>query len=120
MSTRLFPLGTLPDLAHGEEADFFALWTGKEDQTHPEGKPYFTFTFRDANRQVSFPMWNDSAWAVECRDSWCIGTFYKVRATYRETNFGPQLEIKKIRAVVEADTSEGFNPLMCQPKSRFE
>ena len=104
LSTRpRFPIDTLSDLVHGQEGDFFALLSGKEELTTREGKPYFKVTFRDAAREVSFPIWNDSAWAVECRESWQVGTFFKVRAMYRETNFGPQLEIKKIRAVVEAD-----------------
>jgi len=113
-------MGTLADLAHGEEGDFFALLSAKEELTTREGKPYFKVTFRDAVREVSFPIWNDSAWAVDCRDGWTVGTFYKVRATYKETNFGPQLEIKKIRAVIEADAAEGFNPLMLLRKTRFD
>src|SRR5215471_14002521 len=120
MASQLFPLGTLADLAHGDEGDFFALLSGKEELTTREGKPYFKVTFRDSGREVSFPIWNDSAWAVDCRESWTIGGFFKVRAVYRETNFGPQLEIKKIRAVIDADASDGFDPLMMQPKSRFD
>ena len=119
-TARLFPVVTLSDLAIGQEADFFALLTAKEELTTREGKPYFKVTFRDAGREVSFPIWQDSAWAVDCRQSWAAGTFYKLRAIYRESNFGPQLEIKKIRAVIDADAAEGFNPLMLQPKSRFD
>jgi 3'-5' exoribonuclease len=43
-----------------------------------------------------------------------------MRALYRDTNFGPQLEIRKIRAVVEADTADGFSPAMCLPQTRFD
>ena len=46
--------------------------------------------------------------------------FYKVRAVYRETNYGPQLDIRKIREVVEADAADGFDPTLCLPQSRFE
>ena len=49
-----------------------------------------------------------------------MGEFYKLRALYRETDYGPQLEIRKIRAVVEADADEGFRPAMCLPSSRFD
>ena len=38
----------------------------------------------------------------------------------RQSNYGPQLEIKKIRPVEDADRKEGFDPLMCQPTSRFD
>jgi 3'-5' exoribonuclease len=120
MPGTLFPATTLSELAHGQEGEFFALLTVKEELTTREGKPYFKVTFRDACREVSTPIWHDSAWSVDCRQSWEVGKFYKLRATYRETNFGPQLEIKKIRAVVEADEAEGFNPQMLQPRSRFD
>jgi 3'-5' exoribonuclease len=120
MSARLFPMGTLADLAPNEEGDFFALLSAKEELTTREGKPYFKVAFRDASREVSFPIWNDAAWATECRDTWTIGTFYKLRAVYKETNFGPQLDIKKIRAVIDSDAKEGFNPLMLLRKTRFD
>jgi 3'-5' exoribonuclease len=76
-------------------------------------------TFRDALREVSFPIWNDSPWAVECRDSWSPGEFYKLRAVYRESNYGPQLEIRRIRIVCDDDRADGFDPAMCLARSRF-
>ena len=76
------------------------------------GKPYFRVGFRDGGREVSFPIWGDSPWAVDCRDHWTPGVFYKVRAVYQETNFGPQLEIRKIREVVDADAADGFDPTL--------
>lgn len=120
MATTLFPNQPLCELAPGQEGDFFALLSAKEELTTREGKPYFKVTFRDAGREVSTPLWHDSAWAAECRASWEVGAFYKLRAVYRETNFGPQLEIKKIRQASAADAAEGFDPLMLQPRSRFE
>ncbi len=116
----LFPHQSLCELSPGEEGDFFALLSAKEELTTREGKPYFKVTFRDAAREVSTPLWHDSAWAAECRASWEVGAFYKLRAVYRETNFGPQLEIKKIRPVASSDAAEGYDPLMMQPRSRFE
>ncbi len=76
--------------------------------------------FRDAGREVNFPIWNDTPWAAACREQWQVGTFFKLRAEYRETNFGPQLEIRKIRPVNDEDTAEGFDPAMCLPASRFD
>ena len=110
----------LSELIHGQEADLFALLAGKEELTTRDGKPYFKVTFRDHAREVSFPIWNDSAWAVECRDRWRPGIFYKLRAVYRDTNFGPQLDIKKIRETVDADAADGFDPLGCQKRTRFD
>jgi 3'-5' exoribonuclease len=46
--------------------------------------------------------------------------FYKLRAVYRETNYGPQLDIDKIREATEADRQHGFDELMCQPSTRFD
>jgi 3'-5' exoribonuclease len=122
MATTSKPITLLPlcELVSGQEADLFALLTVKEELTTRDGKPYFKVAFRDHAREVSFPIWNDSAWAVECRERWQPGKFYKLRGIYRETNYGPQLEIKKIRETIAADSSDGFDPLMCQPRSRFD
>ena len=80
--TSLTPLG---DLTNGQEADFFALLAGKEELTTRDGKPYHRVTFRDAAREVSFPIWNDTSWSTVCREQWTVGEFYKLRALYRET-----------------------------------
>ena len=110
----------LAELTHGQESDFFVLLTSKEELTTKDGKPYFRVGFRDARREVNFPIWSDSTWAVACRDQWLVGEFFKMRAQYRETNYGPQLEIRKIRLVNDDDRAEGFTPAMCLPASRFD
>jgi 3'-5' exoribonuclease len=110
----------LSELKDGQQGDFFALLTSKEELTTRDGKPYYKVSFRDAGREVSFPVWSDSPWAVACRDEWTPGAFYKLRATYRETAYGPQLEIRRIREVTDADKDEGFDPNMCLPRSRFD
>jgi 3'-5' exoribonuclease len=114
------PIVTLSEMSPGEEADLFLLMTAKEELKTKTGKPYFRVGFRDGGREVSFPIWGDSPWAADCRDRWNPGVFYKLRATYRETDFGPQLEIRKIREVVEADAADGFDPNCCLPRSRFD
>ena len=110
----------LSDMTAGQEADLFALLTIKEELTTREGKPYWRVAFRDADREVSFPIWDNSPWAVDCRERWTSGAFYKLRAVYRESNYGPQLEIRKIRETVAADAADGFDPTMCLPHSRFD
>lgn len=114
------PIVPLADVEHGQEADLFVLLTAKEELTTKDGKPYFKVTFRDDRREVSFPVWNDSPLAAACREGWTPGVFYKVRAMYRETPYGPQLDIRKIREVTDADAADGFDPGMCLPHSRFE
>lgn len=110
----------MSDLATGEEGDFFALLADRQELLTKEGKPYWRVTFRDAARDVTFPVWSDSQLADACRSEWVVGEFYKLRALYRETTYGPQLEIRRIRAVTDEDKSDGFSPQMCQPASRFD
>ncbi len=114
------PIVALAEMSPGQEADLFLLMSAKEELKTKTGKPYFRVSFRDATREVSFPIWGDSPWAIDCRDAWTPGTFYKLRAVYSETSFGPQLEIRKIRETVEADADDGFDPTLCLPRSRFD
>lgn len=120
MANRSIAVTALAEMTHGQEADLFALLTVKEELTTRDGKPYFKVGFRDARREVSFPIWGDSPWAEECRRQWAPGVAYKLRAVFRETNYGPQLDIRKIREVVAADAADGFDPAMFLPQSRFD
>lgn len=120
MSPSEMPIVPLSEMVHGQEADLFALLTAKDELTTRDGKPYWRVTFRDAQREVGFPIWNDAPLAPACRDEWVVGAFYKIRATYQDTNYGPQLEIRKIREVSDADRADGFDPSMCLASSRFE
>jgi 3'-5' exoribonuclease len=120
MPGKSMPIVLLSEMVHGQEADLFVLMTAKEELTTRDGKPYLRVGFRDAGREVSFPIWSDSPWAAECRERWTPGLFYKVRALYRETSYGPQLEIRKIRETVDADQADGFDPRTCRPSSRFD
>jgi 3'-5' exoribonuclease len=120
MSTKSMPLVPLGDLENGQEADFFALLTLKEELRTKDGKPYWRVGFRDAKRETSFPIWADAPLADECRKHWAVGVFYKLRAVYRETSYGPQLDIRKIRETVEADAADGFDPLGFLPCSKYD
>lgn len=110
----------LAELTPGQEADLFALLSAKDELTTRDGKPYFKVTFRDNRREVSFPIWNDSPWGADCKQAWHVGEFYKLRAVFRETTYGPQLDIKKIRAVNAADAADGFDPNMFAPRSKYD
>jgi 3'-5' exoribonuclease len=114
------PVLTLSEISPGQEADLFLLMTVKEELKTKTKKPYYRVGFRDGGREVSFPIWGDSPWAADCRDRWNPGVFYKVRAVYQDTSFGPQLEIRKIREVVDGDAADGFDPTLCLPRSRFD
>ena len=43
----------LSEMIPGQEADFFALLSNKEELTTREGKPYWRVSFRDATRKNS-------------------------------------------------------------------
>ncbi len=120
MTPKSMPIVALSEMAHGQEADLFVLMTSKEELTTRDGKPYFKVSFRDARREVSFPIWDNSPWAADCRDNWAPGVFYKIRAVYRETSYGPQLDVRRIRETIDADTADGFDPAMCLALSRFD
>ncbi len=111
---------SLSEMVHGQEGDTFVLMTAKEELTTRDGKPYFKVGFRDHAREVTFPIWHDSPWGADCREAWQVGTFYKVRAIYRDTSYGPQLELRKIRPVCSADQADGFSASLCLPQTRFD
>jgi 3'-5' exoribonuclease len=114
------PVMLLSELEEGQEADFFALLSEKQELTTRDGKPYFRVLFRDSQREVGLPIWADSPLADSCRNEWAVGDFFKLRAKVLQTNFGPQLEIRRIRPVAETDAKDGFDPMMCLPVSRFD
>lgn len=113
------PVVPLSQLQSGQEGDVFVLLASKESLKTREGRPFFKVTFRDARREVSAPIWEDSPLAEACRQ-WQAGEFYKIRGVYRETNYGPQLEIERIRAVAPSDAADGFDPAMLRPRAAFE
>jgi 3'-5' exoribonuclease len=110
----------LSELADGQEAEFFAVLSEKQELTTRDGKPYFRVSFRDAKREVGLPIWSDSPLAAPCRNEWTVGEFYKLRASIEPSKYGPQLEIRKIRSVEASDHDDGFDPRMCLPASRFD
>lgn len=126
----LFPEGESPspaagrirqlhELQPGELADCFVLLAAREAGTTRDGKPYYRVQFRDARRSATAMIWSDSAWFAECDQSWKPGRFYKLRCRYSETQYGPQIEIDRIRAVTEDDFSAGFDPADFFTASRF-
>ena len=79
MSEKSPPTVALSDMTDGQDADLFALCVSKEQLTTRDGKPYYKVAFRDAAREVSFPIWADSPHADACRDEWAPGESYKIR-----------------------------------------
>jgi len=114
------PIVSLGAMTDGQEADTFVLLTAKEEGVTKHGKPYFRVTMRDSKREIQFPVWQDSICANDCRDLWKVGGFYKLRAVYKESSYGPQLEVQKSREANDGDRNDGFDETLCQARSQFD
>jgi len=120
MRTRAISLIALSEMIAGQESDVFALLSAKELATTRDGKPYAKVTFRDQKRELTFPVWKDAPLGEDCLKHWIPGVFYKLRAVLRETSYGPQLEISRIREVCAEDAADGFAESDFVPHSRFD
>lgn len=112
--------GRLSDLAHGEQADCFALLVSRERATTRDGKPYYRCSFRDEGRAVTAMIWSDSAFFCDCDQSWQPGQFFKLRCRYSETSYGPQIDIDRLRPATDEDRADGFDPTSYFARSRFD
>ena len=110
----------LSQLEPGQTADCFALLEAKEQGKTRDGKPFYRVSFRDAVRSVTAMIWSDSGLFDECHTQWKVGEFYKLRSKYSETQYGPQIDVDRIRAVEEGDAEDGFNPSEFYRSSRFD
>ncbi|MFQ5730886.1 MAG: 3'-5' exoribonuclease YhaM family protein [Planctomycetaceae bacterium] len=119
----LFPVPAvrrLCEFASGESGDCFALLVGRESATTRDGKPYYRVQFRDATRTVTAMVWNDSAWFADCERNWKPGNFYKIRCRYSDTQYGPQIDVDRIRETTPEDAAEGFDPADFFESTRFD
>jgi 3'-5' exoribonuclease len=115
------PLVRLSELTAGQSGDFFALLAEQTPGKTREGKPFYTCRFRDAHRSVTLRVWADSKWFEACERDWAEGQFYKLRSTYTEHDrCGPQIELRQIRPVTEADKDDGFDPADYVEHSRYD
>lgn len=120
MNQKRMPIIPLCELADGQEADVFVQMTAKDEGLTRSGKPYLRVTFRDAAREVRSFLWRESACYEEARTHWRKGEFFKVRGVFRDTQYGPQLEVHRVRLVEEKDREDGFDELHCQPSTAFD
>jgi 3'-5' exoribonuclease len=119
MNQKRMPL-PLCELADGQEADVFVQLAARDEGVTRAGKPYFRLTFRDAGREVRTFLWRESACFEECRTAWRKGEFFKIRGVYRDTQYGPTLEVHKARRVEDKDREDGFDESRCQRASAFD
>lgn len=110
----------LCDLEPNDQGDFFALLVKKDANKTRDGKPYFRVMFRDANRSATAMIWADGNWFADCEQHWQPGQYFKIRARYFVNQYGPGLELEKLRPVEEADKTTGFDPGEFHARSRFD
>ncbi|QDT45512.1 3'-5' exoribonuclease YhaM [Gimesia alba] len=109
----------LSEMEPGQFADSFVLLVSKEKANTRDGKPYFRVLFRDHTITATAMIWSDTPWFEDCESQWTEGEFYKVRARYDENKYGPQLDIDRIRAVIDDDAADGFDSSLYFKRSRF-
>lgn len=109
----------LSEMEPGQFADSFVLLVSKERSTTKDGKPYFRTQFRDNSVTATAMIWSDTIWFEDCESNWSEGEFYKVRARYDESKYGPQLDIDRIRLANADDEADGFDPGFYFKRSRF-
>lgn len=109
----------LCELVEGQEADFYALLVKKEVKQTTVGSPYFSVTFRDSSRTVTFPIWNDSPLTPQAQQ-WKPGEYFKIRGVYLLSKYGAQINIVKIRLVEEKDRQNGFDEKLFVGHSQFD
>lgn len=110
----------LSDFEPGETGDCFALLAGRERAMTRDGKPYFRVSFRDASRTATAMIWSDSAFFADCEERWQTGGFYKLRCKYTETQYGPQIDLDRVRPAEESDAADGFDPGDFYRSTRFD
>ncbi len=115
-AARIVALG---DLEPGASGDCFALLAVKQRATTRDGKPYYRVTFRDRLRAATAMIWHDSPLFAECERDWCTGRCYKLRCRYLESQYGPQLDLERIRETNDGDAQAGFDESEFFESSRF-
>lgn len=112
-------LVALCEMQSGQAGDFFAMLTEKSKRSTRDGKPYYSLRFRDPNRAVNTPVWQDSNYFPLC-EALQTGQIFKIRAVYTEhEKFGGQIEIQQIRLATDKDRSDGYDPDLFVRKTRF-
>jgi 3'-5' exoribonuclease len=110
----------LGDLEPGQYADFYALLIERSKESTRDGKPFLVFKFRDARRIASVTVWSDAENYEQIAAEWEVGQCYKLRGTYAESKYGPQIHLLQIRAVNAEDHANGFDPLSLIERTRYD
>jgi 3'-5' exoribonuclease len=110
----------LSEMQSGQSGDCFVLLVSKTRASTRDGKPYYRAVFRDRGRTATAMIWADGALFADCDQAWEPGRFYKLRCRYTENQYGPQVDIDRIREVTDDDAADGFDPAEFYTSSRFD
>ena len=110
----------LSNLEPGQYADFYALLVERTMESTRDGKAFSVFKFRDAGRIASVTVWSDAENYEQIAAEWEVGQCYKLRGTYAESKYGPQIHLLQIRPVNGEDHANGFDPLALVERSRYD
>ena len=110
----------LSEMEPGQVGDCFALLASRQRALTRDGKPYFRVEFRDARRTATAMIWSDSGHFADCEAKWQVGGFYKLRCKYLENQYGPQVDLDRVREVQPEDAADGFDPAEFYRASRFD
>jgi 3'-5' exoribonuclease len=110
----------LCELQAGQAGDCFVLLVSKTRGSTRDGKPYYRVVFRDSGRTATAMIWSDGALFADCEQAWEPGRFYKLRCRYTENQYGPQVDIDRIREATKDDAADGFDPAEFVTASRFD
>jgi 3'-5' exoribonuclease len=110
----------LGDLEPGQYADFYALLIERSKESTRDGKPFLVFKFRDARRIASVTVWSDAENYEQVAEEWEVGQCYKLRGTYAESKYGPQIHLLQIRPINAEDHANGFDPLSLVERTRYD
>ena len=114
-------LVALHEMQAGQYGDTYVLLSERNEARTKDDRPYFRVTFRDAQRSANAMLWHDHALFEDCRSSWKVGTFYKLRCRYTEhPKHGSQIEIDRLRPVNETDREAGFDEDDYYASSRYD
>jgi 3'-5' exoribonuclease len=114
------PAVRFSEMTAGQLSDSFAMLGSKDEARTRDDKPYYRVSFKDAKRTATAMIWADNAFFEACRDSWQVGSFYKLRCRFEESSYGPQIEIDRIREAVDTDREAGFDPDSFFATSRYD
>ena len=110
----------LHQLTPHQPADFFALLAEKTRKTTRDGRAFFELKFRDLRRTVAVAVWPETDLFARCESELPVGGFYKLRGTFGESKYGPQVEVVQLREVRDTDAADGFKEIDFFDRSRFD